>query len=220
MTFGSCSILNSSVASRPAYSRIAFSPPGWSGRNFVTSSTCPSTITQMSSFLLCLATSSFVYSPLEGEGAGDGAGAAVGAGVDSVDAGAGAGAGEEVEGAGVEEEEDEGAPSAHENERLTFAWLGSIVIVVLNGCPPRCPATAPRRPFAFSAAAAFCSKYAAALSPATRPNTTHPNNDEPPRRFAPCTPPATSPAANNPGMGLLPGARTRDSGSISSPPIV
>lgn len=77
MTLGSWSMLNSSVASRPAYNKMAFSPPGWSARNFnyyqycnssrkyrkrtlVTSSTWPSIITQQSSFLLCFATSSAV----------------------------------------------------------------------------------------------------------------------------------------------------------------
>lgn len=60
ITFGSCNILNSSVASRPAYNRIAFSPPGWSGKKDVTSRTWPFTTTQTSSFLLCLATSSRV----------------------------------------------------------------------------------------------------------------------------------------------------------------
>ena len=65
-------MLNSSVASQPTYNRVAFSLPGWSGRNFVASSTCPSTITQISSLLLCFATSSTVESCVlgpEGEGA-------------------------------------------------------------------------------------------------------------------------------------------------------
>ena len=61
MTLASCSMLNSSVASRPAYRRIAFSPPGWSGRKLVTSRTLPSMMTQQSSFLLCFLTSSSEY---------------------------------------------------------------------------------------------------------------------------------------------------------------
>jgi len=55
-------MLNSSVASLPAYNKIAFLPPGWSLRKWVTSSTCPLTMTQQSFSVLCLATSSFVYS--------------------------------------------------------------------------------------------------------------------------------------------------------------
>ena len=84
MTFGSCNMLNSSVASRPAYRRIAFSPPGWSGRNEVTSNTLPSMMTQQSSFLLCFATSAPVQAPPElpaAEGSAffsDAAGAAAG----------------------------------------------------------------------------------------------------------------------------------------------
>lgn len=51
-------ILNSSVASLPAYSRMAFLPPGWSARKSVTFSTWPLMTTQQSVGLLCFATSS------------------------------------------------------------------------------------------------------------------------------------------------------------------
>ena len=134
-------MLNSSVASRPAYNRIAFSPPDWSGRNFVTSSTCPSKTTQMSSFLLCFATSSAVNScvlGLEDEGA-----LAASAAFVEVSSEAAAEAGVEDEGAGEEEEAEEEAGAgeededelSHEKVRLTFDWLGSIVMVVLKGAP-------------------------------------------------------------------------------------
>ena len=99
--------------------------------NFLTSSTCPSTITQMSSFLLCFATSSAVNScelGLEVEGA-----LAVSAAFVEVSSEAAAEAGvedeEAVEEEGLDEgvgagEEDEDAPS-HEKVGLTLDWLGS-----------------------------------------------------------------------------------------------
>ena len=89
------------------------------------------------------------------------------------------------------------------------------------GAASRWPAIAPRRPPAFSAILdVSCSRYDAAVSPETRPKTTQPRRDEPPRRFAPCTPPATSPAAKRPEMGLPSLPMTRDSASISRPPMV
>merc|ERR1719492_50327 len=51
---------NSSVASFPAKSIIAFLPPGWSLRKLVTSSTSSPTITQQSVSLACFAISSAV----------------------------------------------------------------------------------------------------------------------------------------------------------------
>ena len=70
--------------------------------------------------------------------------------------------------------------------------------IILIGAP-RCEATPPRRLEAL-ALEMFCNKYEQAVSPATRPNTTHPRSEEPPRRLAPWTPPAHSPAAYNPGI--------------------
>src|SRR5258708_11564155 len=64
-TFYTIRTLNSSLASFPANNRMAFSPPGCSGKNLVTFSTWPFTTTQMSSFVVCFATSSRVYSPEE-----------------------------------------------------------------------------------------------------------------------------------------------------------
>merc|ERR1719493_572579 len=58
MTFLSCSMSNSSVASLPAKSMIAFLPPGCSERKFVTSYTSSPTMHQQSVSELCLATSS------------------------------------------------------------------------------------------------------------------------------------------------------------------
>mmetsp|Transcript_14612 Transcript_14612/g.31968 ORF Transcript_14612/g.31968 Transcript_14612/m.31968 type:complete len:208 (+) Transcript_14612:786-1409(+) len=49
-------VFHSSVASIPAYAMMACSPPGCTGIHFVTSSTCPLTTIQQSSFLLCWAT--------------------------------------------------------------------------------------------------------------------------------------------------------------------
>mmetsp|Transcript_1119 Transcript_1119/g.2448 ORF Transcript_1119/g.2448 Transcript_1119/m.2448 type:complete len:201 (-) Transcript_1119:1013-1615(-) len=69
-TFRSCSMSNSSVASLPAYSVMARLPPGWSGRNSVTSYTMPASTTQQSLSLLCLATSSIVYPPAAGDAVG------------------------------------------------------------------------------------------------------------------------------------------------------
>ena len=98
-------------------------------------------MTQQSSFLLCFATSSAVNSCVLGP-EDEGALAASAAFVE-VSSEAAAEAGVEDEGAGEEEgaeegagagEEDENAPS-HEKVRLTFDWLGSIVIVVLKGAP-------------------------------------------------------------------------------------
>ena len=84
MTSGGWIMSNSAVASLPAKVRIASSPPGWSGRNFVTfrtscgrlgfqkilvkcerqrsvsQRTWPFTTTQQSSFVVCFATSSSV----------------------------------------------------------------------------------------------------------------------------------------------------------------
>merc|ERR1711966_108373 len=48
------------------------------------------------------------------------------------------------------------------------------------------------------------SMYLAQSSAATRPKTTQSRSELPPRRLLPCTPPATSPAAYNPGMTFLP----------------
>lgn len=46
------------------------------------------------------------------------------------------------------------------------------------------------------------SRYFAASSPASRPNTTQSNSELPPRRFRPWMPPTTSPAAQSPAIGL------------------
>merc|ERR1712086_988095 len=60
MTFRSCSMSNSSVASFPAKSMIAFLPPGWSPKKLVTSKTSSPMITQQSLSVRCLATSSML----------------------------------------------------------------------------------------------------------------------------------------------------------------
>ena len=52
------SAIHTHVASFPAYLRIMPLPPGWSGRNSVTSYTSPCTMTWQDSFELCFATSS------------------------------------------------------------------------------------------------------------------------------------------------------------------
>src|ERR1700760_3022801 len=62
MTSSSCSISNSSEASRPMWEKRAWGPPGWSLTHDVRSMTMPLTATQRSSFLLCLAASSSEYS--------------------------------------------------------------------------------------------------------------------------------------------------------------
>lgn len=46
----------------------------------------------------------------------------------------------------------------------------------------------------------YLAMYAAAFCAAIRPKTTISATALPPRRFAPCTPPVTSPAAYRPGM--------------------
>ena len=133
-------MLNSSVASLPAYNNIAFSPPGWSGKNLVTSSTCPLTMTQQSSLDLCAATSATEYSPpadffssttssfFSCEAAGE---------EDDDDADEGVEEGvllDEVPVAGRDDGEGAELP-AQENERSTFPCSGLIVIVVDNGAP-------------------------------------------------------------------------------------
>ena len=62
---------------------------------------------------------------------------------------------------------------------------------------PDCGARARRRP-----------------TPARRPNTSRSDSELPPSRLDPCMPPATSPAANRPGMRAA-----SVSGSTSTPPI-
>ena len=57
--------------------------------------------------------------------------------------------------------------------------------------------------------------YSAAPIPARRPNTSRSESELPPRRFDPCIPPATSPAANSPGTPTAAAV----SGSTSTPPI-
>src|SRR6266481_5107171 len=57
--------------------------------------------------------------------------------------------------------------------------------------------------------------YAAAPSPARRPNTSRSLSELPPRRFAPWSPPATSPAAKRPGM-----VAASVSASTRTPPIM
>merc|ERR1719150_3484182 len=60
MTFLSCNMSNSSVASLPAKSMIAFLPPGCSDKKLVTSYTSSPTMHQQSESALCFATSSSV----------------------------------------------------------------------------------------------------------------------------------------------------------------
>merc|ERR1712003_568154 len=55
--------------------------------------------------------------------------------------------------------------------------------------------------------------------PATRPKTTQSNNELPPRRLLPCTPPATSPAAYRPGIFFSFASRHCESTSIAKPPM-
>ena len=57
--------------------------------------------------------------------------------------------------------------------------------------------------------------YAAAPAPARRPKTRRSVSEFPPRRFDPCIPPATSPAAKSPGTPIAAAV----SGSTSTPPI-
>ena len=60
----------------------------------------------------------------------------------------------------------------------------------------------------------FSSHPAAAANPARRPNTSKSESELPPRRFAPCNPPAASPAAKSPGTDACP-----VSASTRIPPI-
>uniref|UniRef100_A0A7S2TBW4 Uncharacterized protein n=1 Tax=Prorocentrum micans TaxID=2945 RepID=A0A7S2TBW4_PROMC len=60
MTLRSCNMSNSTVASLPAKSMIAFFPPGWGDRKSVTSYTTPPTMHQQSVSVLCFSTSSAV----------------------------------------------------------------------------------------------------------------------------------------------------------------
>mmetsp|Transcript_12452 Transcript_12452/g.31808 ORF Transcript_12452/g.31808 Transcript_12452/m.31808 type:complete len:206 (+) Transcript_12452:1047-1664(+) len=57
-----CSASNSSVQSCPPLMRMEAAPPGWSSRYLVASYTLPLTTIQMSSLVVCLATSSMVKS--------------------------------------------------------------------------------------------------------------------------------------------------------------
>ena len=96
-------------------------------------------ITQMLSFLLCFATSSAVnFCELGQEDKG-----APAASADVVEVSSEAEEGVEDEGAGEDEGAEEGAGAgeededelSHEKVRLTFDWLGSIVMVVLKRAP-------------------------------------------------------------------------------------
>ena len=60
----------------------------------------------------------------------------------------------------------------------------------------------------------LASRTRAAASPARRPNTSKSESELPPSRFAPCKPPAASPAANSPGTEVC-----AVSASTRMPPI-
>jgi hypothetical protein len=73
-------------------------------------------------------------------------------------------------------------------------------IVAALPIPALAPAPFAPNPTTFAAPVSCCT-YATACCPATRPNTAHSASELPPRRFLPCSPPLTSPAANSPGIG-------------------
>src|ERR687898_2397694 len=77
------------------------------------------------------------------------------------------------------------------------------------------PISCSTSPSSISAECTLSSRYAAAPSPALRPKTSRSESELPPRRFAPCSPPATSPAAKRPGT-----LEAAVSGWILIPPIV
>ncbi len=62
--------------------------------------------------------------------------------------------------------------------------------------------------------------YCAADCPAMRPNTIKSARAFPPSRFPPWTPPVTSPAANNPGIGSPFSSNTCAEVLIKTPPMV
>ena len=143
MTFESCNMLNSSVASRPAYNSLQ--------DRLLSSGVVRKELRHVEHLsvddhpdvILLVVLRDLLGGELLRAGSG-GRGCVGGlSGLCGGLFGCSGGGGGKDEGAGEEEgaeegagaaEEDEDAPS-HEKVRLTFDWLGSIVMVVLKGAP-------------------------------------------------------------------------------------
>mmetsp|Transcript_2366 Transcript_2366/g.9832 ORF Transcript_2366/g.9832 Transcript_2366/m.9832 type:complete len:267 (-) Transcript_2366:1272-2072(-) len=204
-TLGGWSMLNSSVASFPAKSMIAFLPPGWSGRNDVRSYTLPSITTHRSPSELCFAISASVK-----ERAPPDAFATTGGGV-----GAATPAPPPYAAAG-----DAAIPAPAPAHCCAPAAAACSGLKCALRVATRLSAVSPPFRDVRSALMAELSRWRHAVSPATRPNTTQSSSEFPPRRLRPWMPPATSPAAYSPGTGMPASETTCDSLLMARPPMV
>ena len=226
ITFGGCSMLNSSVASFPAKSMMAFFPPGWSGKKLVRSYTLPSMMHQQSPSALCFVISSSVNVLAPPPPPGAGAFAAIGGG-------AGRAAPWLTAAAGGENI----APPPPPPPPAASSWT-----LMCTPCFPPSMGSTAMRMLGFTCAWMFDTRFRAASvdsgpparsvfraddkrcldteSPATRPKTTQSRSELPPRRFLPWIPPATSPAAYRPTTGMPRSFTTCDSALMARPPMV
>mmetsp|Transcript_65422 Transcript_65422/g.191450 ORF Transcript_65422/g.191450 Transcript_65422/m.191450 type:complete len:251 (-) Transcript_65422:445-1197(-) len=168
-TSGGWIMSNSADASLPANVRMASSPPGCWDKKLVTLSTFSCRMTQQSLFVVCFATSSFVYADMPAGRLG------AAAAFFALAAGTGAAA-------GAAPFDAEFMPSSYDPPE-SFE---------LCTPPSRPPPDSSAREVSFMLSP---NMYLVHALPATRPKTTQSNKELPPRRLLPCTPPATSPAA-------------------------